>query len=453
MLVSFRHSRTVIEQECLLISSVLNISDTGLSELPEELGDLHKLKALVAMGNPWTRLDSKVVEQWEQLNSLSQSGVEFCKPVADLSVVSHSPKLKGLPKGLNTLRHLAKLSFSHCPSLQAGGLPDFTDLPLLRDVKLNNLALLDKLPSHISTWGTGTLPASERSTARRDGDGLEVLDLGNCSLPYSTIEAIFLRKTWPHLRSLSLHSNPLAVSHPDYADLLQDSDTLPNLQIIDAKRVVERKRKGEVQETRLERRRRLKKEGRQSTGSNARIMTDKARMWGGKAVTNEGKADNGESSAAPAADASDRVVSESRRADALGRKRKRQRAETTDLDATATPRAIERSEDNRPAPTGLSDFPSENSKRRRRTKNHSSTEQSTLIESPAPVKSSGMPAATSSIDIGSAKAGSLPHGKRPRAVAAKVETIVDSSGGVNLKDVLGKPKLDEGSGSLGVGGW
>lgn len=57
--------------------SVLNISETGLDRLPEELSGLRKLKALVAMGNPWAKLDSSVLEQWDQLNSISQFAVRI----------------------------------------------------------------------------------------------------------------------------------------------------------------------------------------------------------------------------------------------------------------------------------------------------------------------------------------------------------------------------------------
>jgi hypothetical protein len=97
--------------------------------------------------------------------------------------------------------------------------------------------------------------SKETTGTARQGQGLEVLDLGNCALPYSALSSHFqLGKSttgaarWPNLRSLTLHSNPLCSSHENYADLVQSSPDLPNIQIIDAKRVKERKRKGEVSE-------------------------------------------------------------------------------------------------------------------------------------------------------------------------------------------------------------
>jgi len=53
---------------------VLNVSDTGLTDLPEPLRKLSKLKAIVAMNNPWTSLDEGVVSGRKELNSLSEWG-------------------------------------------------------------------------------------------------------------------------------------------------------------------------------------------------------------------------------------------------------------------------------------------------------------------------------------------------------------------------------------------
>ncbi|MDN8996924.1 hypothetical protein Q0P57_13720, partial [Staphylococcus aureus] len=92
------------------------------------------------------------------------------------------------------------------------------------------------------------------------------LDLGNCSLPFTAVSKIFglagKSKTpqWGNLRSLTLRANPLALEKEDYAELLQASADLPKLQIIDSRRVVERKRKGETPETKAERRARERKE-------------------------------------------------------------------------------------------------------------------------------------------------------------------------------------------------
>lgn len=237
---------------------------------------------------------------------LSQCVSVSSEPIqADVPVVSHSPSLSSLPKALAQVVHLSKLTFSHCPKLSATSLPDLYPLPLLRDVKMNNLPLLTSLPSHISAWGTGDLSLTrkprandadsdsdqpgESSTVRR-GEGLEVLDLGNCSLPYGAIEGVFLKPKsakWAHLRSLTLHSNPLGTTHPNYSELLQASALLPNLQIVDAKRVVERKRKGEVSESKKERMARERRENKMKPSGANVGGTGAMRKWGGEADERE----------------------------------------------------------------------------------------------------------------------------------------------------------------------
>ncbi|BEI81355.1 hypothetical protein CcaverHIS002_0205150 [Cutaneotrichosporon cavernicola] len=252
--------------------TVLNISNCQLSALPP-LAGLKGLKALVATGNEWTSLDDTVVSGWKELNSL---------------IISHSPNLTSLPSSLSSLPHLSKLAFSHCPNLEAAGLPDLSPLPLLRDVKANNLARLSTLPSHLPKWGTGDLDAVGKSGV---GDGLEVLDLGNCSLPYSAVAGVFglsaaahaakKEPRWAHLRSLTLRANPLTVEVPAYADQLQASPDLPKLQIIDARRVKERARAGEVQESRRDRKAREAREKKaRPTGANEHSGGKEMRKWG-----------------------------------------------------------------------------------------------------------------------------------------------------------------------------
>lgn len=199
-------------------------------------------------------------------------------------VISHSPNLTSLPDDLATLPHLAKLTFSHCPRLTASGLPDLSPLPLLRDVRANNLPLLTSLPSHLSTWGTGSLSLVGKKDV--PGDGLEVLDLGNCSLPLSSIRQFLAplkpgsRANFPHLRSLTLSANPLCLEAENYAQQLQDSPQLPKIQIIDTKRLVERKRKGEVPESKRERKARERALAKQKpTGANVDTV-GKMRTWG-----------------------------------------------------------------------------------------------------------------------------------------------------------------------------
>lgn len=53
--------------------SVLNISDTGLKQLPPSWSALRKLKALVAMSLTWQSINDEVIGQWAELNSLSKS--------------------------------------------------------------------------------------------------------------------------------------------------------------------------------------------------------------------------------------------------------------------------------------------------------------------------------------------------------------------------------------------
>ncbi|TXT03861.1 hypothetical protein VHUM_04284 [Vanrija humicola] len=260
--------------------SVLNISATGITTLPKPLANLSKLKALVAMSNEFSTLDPGVVSGWKELNSI---------------IVSHSPNLTTLPKSLAELSNLSKLTISHCPLLSATGLPDLSALPHLRDVKANNLPRLTSLPAHLATWGTGVM-SSDKDGAPRRGQGLEVLDLGNCSLPFAAVSKVFglagKSKTpqWGNLRSLTLRANPLALEKEDYAELLQASADVPKLQIIDSRRVVERKRKGETPETKSERRARERKEAKmRPTGANE-TGGGAMRAWGkGEAGAEEPK--------------------------------------------------------------------------------------------------------------------------------------------------------------------
>ena len=256
----------------------MNISRCGLKRMPKSLKGLGKMKAFVGIGNPWEKLDPAVIASWTQLNSLSESRCRFRFAVDDPTVVSHSPNLASIPD-VSHMPKLTKLTLSHCPVLTASALPDLSLLPHLRDVKMNGLPLLDSLPRHLPTWGTGLHSPREGSSIR--GQGLEVLDLGHCSLSFEAITATFLdrRDAWTNLRSLTLHSNPLG-DH-DYVAAVQEA--IPTLQIIDAKRVKERKRKGEISETRIDRKMRERKEAKmRPSGSNSKVA--KMRAWGASTV-------------------------------------------------------------------------------------------------------------------------------------------------------------------------
>jgi hypothetical protein len=86
--------------------------------------------------------------------------------------------------------------------------------------------------------------SSLNPTDERKGQGLEVLDVGSCSLGEGTLDML-KKADFPILRSLTLHHNPLDVARPKYAEELQGLRNLPKLAIIDNKRVVERVKKEE----------------------------------------------------------------------------------------------------------------------------------------------------------------------------------------------------------------
>ena len=243
---------------------MLNVSDCGVTQLPKSLKALGKMKAFVGMNNPWKSLDEEVVAAWTELNSLSQSWLLWINSVlTKRSVISHSPNLTSLPRYLNGLKGLSKLTFSHCPKLGTSGIPDLSSLPLLRDVKMNDLPFLNAIPSHMSAWGTGEMPAIEQhrdssnhsktstTEVSRRGLGLQSLDIGRCAITYEMLSQAFgldvsasgTSSRWLNLRSLTVLGNPLCSSHPEYSSSFLSADTLPKLQIVDNKRIKERHHK------------------------------------------------------------------------------------------------------------------------------------------------------------------------------------------------------------------
>lgn len=318
---------------------------------------------------------------------------------------------------------------------------------------MNNLALLDTLPSHLSKWGTGVLPASDRTSSVRHGDGLSVLDLGNCSLPFEAIQATFLSQKWSHLRSLTLHSNPLVLTHPDFATLLQESSTLPNLQIIDSKRIVQRKRQGEIQESKIERRRREKKEKKRMTGANAKETSGAMRVWGGAK-------DERDTIASTRGEATSKIVDpigEAPNDSAKAGKRKRLSKPTTesaqsderprvlDKDTEAIPKARKRVKRNKESLADQSEQPAQPT---------TATIPSHSIHIPEPPKTSKRREAPSTDNGGKGvqqdrsdpKAPDGTKGKARKGPGGKVETVAQSAGGVDLKNVFAKPSID-------LGGW
>ena len=158
---------------------------------------------------------------------------------------------------------------------------------------MNHLPLLTTLPPHLAAWGTGDLSQVGKTG---QGEGLEVLDLGNCALSTEAANPFFhpASKTWAHLRSLTLRGNPLAETDPEYVEQLQEA--LPGLQIVDSKRVRERKRAGEKQETKEEKRAREKKESKmRPSGANAGpIVGGKKRAWGEVDKVDDGEGEESE---------------------------------------------------------------------------------------------------------------------------------------------------------------
>lgn len=317
------------------------------------------------------------------------------------------------------------------------------------------MALLEQLPRHIATWGTGILPISDHTSTARTGDGLEVLDLGNCSLPFSVIKTYFLGQDWPQLRSVTLHNNPLAVTNPDYAELLRDSDRLPKLQIIDAKRVVERKRKGEVQESKMDRRRREKKEKRRMTGANAGGVVENMRIWGGRDLARE----TGDSTATLPVDAT--ALDQGFASNVADIERKKRKRPTRDQVPPTAAADLALSE----ARSLSSDVVEriEHKKRKRSSKPQQESQKipttesgdrraTTKQEHPGPELVASAPTATIP-----SQSSSLPKEAKRKSIkrteGGKVETIRSSAGGVDLKKVFVKPTATNDTGSLGLGGW
>lgn len=281
---------------------MLNVNECGLNALPKAFGKLHKLKAFVAMNNPWQRLDPDVISQWTELNSMSEWSLPtLLVPNAHGIVISHSPNLLSIPS-LTSLVHLSKLTFSHCPRITPASLPDLSSLPVLKDLKMNNLPLLTALPPHLLQWGTGSMSRLE-PTDTRSGLGLEALDAGNCSLHAAVID-LFKTARLPHIRSITLHHNPLELTVPDYPAKLQALGTMPRLQIVDNKRVVERKQHDAEAAKKAKKAKRKDKAKVKMTGFNAKETGNK-RDWGVEMQTGDegqqggqGEEDGGSDSAA-----------------------------------------------------------------------------------------------------------------------------------------------------------
>jgi hypothetical protein len=386
-----------------------------------------------------------------------------------LVVVSHSPNLTALPASLGTSNYLSKLTFSHCPSIKAESLPDLSSLPLLRDVKMNNLPYLSSLPPHLATWGTGDLslvkPSEDSSSIIKRGDGLEVLDLGNCSLKDTALSLFIppsntpstkskgpLAARWPHLRSLSLHSNPLTTTTPEYATLLQSSTDVPSLQIIDARRVVERKRKGESVVSKLERRANERKEKRaKPSGANVGSM-GKVRAWG-VGETGDGTEPVAVVEKATGQDKKRKVEGEEKK-----EKKRKRHHEDVPVDAATAPQRATKSKaeakvkaDDQ-ATSSVPVLPAGE-----RISKKSKPLGAGQPSQPVPVDPSTLPADTQrkpkkseTAVVGVIEVPKEASGKKGKS--GKRSGEAGASAALDLKQVFGKKDEDEGTG-LGVGGW
>lgn len=139
---------------------MLNASNCSLTAVPVVVESLYSLKALVLSNNQLTSLEH--VAKLPDLNTI---------------VISNNA-LTSLPASLNTLPALKKISAAH-NKFTADQLPDLTTLIQLREVKMNDNPTLTALPSHLATWGKGTLGNFAEFKGRRPA-GLEILDFGNC---------------------------------------------------------------------------------------------------------------------------------------------------------------------------------------------------------------------------------------------------------------------------------
>lgn len=355
-------------------------------------------------------------------------------------------------------------------------------------MRANNLPRLASFPSHLGTWGTGNLALAGKGKpgdAERNGDGLEVLDVGNCSIPFSAIVAAFSlgsavkpKRTW-NLRSITLQANPLAIEEPKYAELLQSSPALPRLQIIDSKRVVERKRAGALPETKAERRGREQKEGKmRPTGANT--GGSKMRVWGTgeKDEGGEGGEERKRKRDAPAPRKTEKEKAE--KAEKAERAEKVERVEKKAKVARTEPKTGERTDKtpstrSEKAPKRKERFfeatPAEEAKstttttKTKTTPKPSAVPESEAADRPAKKRkrkhtSSSVPAPAAATTPTAAKdkaehpklvavKDAKPKKKKSETAVLGVVEVKPKSGGVDLKSVV---REDSGTG-LGVGGW
>ena len=301
--------------------------------------------------------------------------------------------------------------------------------------------------------------SSLSATDSRKGQGLEVLDVGSCSLTESAL-TVLNKAPMTNLRSLTIHHNPLSRSVPNYAENLQGSSGFPKLAIIDNKRVVERVKRPEGEK---------KKNGKakkgQASGANVLDGSAKMREWGGKV---EGGSDGDGDEAVPAL--ADDTKGE-------GKKEKKRKREEDPLPVKVKGDKVSKPSKGEKAGQRDSDKPVE-----KRSKSETKPGKS----APAQVSALVVPAALSNPSVEAVKladpsaltATSKKHSKNETGVYGVVEVVAPkqekeksknkvkkekrkgqaeetatkeggkSDGGIDLKEMFGKSDT-----GLGVGGW
>lgn len=234
---------------------VLNISSSALRRIPPKstLMELQELRALILSHNRLTAQSLESLPHLPNLNTL---------------VLSHND-IESLPASLpSNVPQLAKLSLSHNNLLwedqgdddddfdseedeeqpsnmrsRASRAPDFTMNSALREVRLSHNPKLRGLPSHLSSWGRGN---------DGQGRGLDLLEVGHCSLSWSNVSRVLLssqvaedtnRRRNRGLKNLTLAGNPDIDDQEDSKERMQEG--LPTLVVLDNQRLKEKGKKGD----------------------------------------------------------------------------------------------------------------------------------------------------------------------------------------------------------------